>query len=345
MLFLFVWIALFFGANAFLKGITAAQKRSVFPHIEKLVKNQHYTLFSASLHLLAIVACISSISLCSSILLGRTPFDTFLAGASQKKKSLSASLFLLDCSGSMAEPFGNRGKRSKLDVMKKSIIKAVESHDKKNGMKPLLGADIFARASIAQVPLTYDRDYFYQKIADLSCVDQDRLNGTATGYALMKSILSIISTKILAEKKKEGAEIVSEIRCIIISDGIEEPHPDDAKDEFRSMRLLPALQLAQQQNIIVESILIGKGWQNLSRGEKERMDQEIAKTGGKVEYIEYEESLTGAIERAIGKNSSFVLPQSQVFPLSFSLSLYSMLSIMAIRGGRLLYRMKKEDRP
>ncbi len=193
------------------------------------------------------------------------PLFWFVSGPSRSMPTEGrVLLFDIDVSGSMEEPFvGDRGssvqsqKNSKIEVAKKtleSIVKAVSSGDE--GRQHLFGLSHFARASFVDCPLTYDQSYLLKKASELTPVQASFMDGTELGYALFKSIQEVLATRKLAQQLGTISIPLDSQAIIIITDGIEDPHPLDKQDQFRSMPLRQSLQMSKEAQIRVYFISV-----------------------------------------------------------------------------------------
>ncbi len=286
----------------------------VFPHLERMSVHKQKTpslmlriqrLCSTRgisfLSLLMTVLCL--IAFLVSALTSFSPFKGGLFSSFQEFPSVPVNktgrinLFIIDCSGSMAEAFGSRDGEKKLKVVQDALIASIKKRDSQGGAGDLIGVNAFARVAMTVVPLMYDREALFDAIKRLHPIQDEKLNGTSTGYALYKTAAQLIATRQL-EKKEENK--ISP-RCILISDGIEEPHPLDRKDQFRSLRLIQSLQIAAANGIIVDYIFIGQGLRGISSDEKDRIIKAVQATGGEFREVQFQTALEPTLDDILMK--------------------------------------------
>lgn len=325
------------------------------PHLEKIEKSILYDrrldfqrLCSCGIVLSTCLTLFSLLALLTVNCTGYNPFQGTLKISMPSRlnpKSMSAVVFLVDCSGSMANSFSASSEgQSKISLVKDALKNAITSSDEKLGMTTLLGLDSFARVCTTVVPLTYDRKYFISQIDALYAVEKDAINGTATGYALMKALLEIISSRVLEEKVDLKVSI-PQPKCIIISDGIEEPNPSDANEPYRSMRVLQSLKIAKQNNILVDYVLLGSGWDEISPDEQQRLRQAVEDTGGALRHVEYESALTAIVESMIVQNQqkeTYTIPQVPSDGMIFMyMALVSVSAIFLLRTLSFVFEKRR----
>ncbi len=345
----FLWMLLFcttlFLTYLFFQWRNSRQQKIAMPHIEKVYSLPRLSYEVLSYRLITFFGLLSTISMVVffvSSIVGINPFDRFFNAkhfTSFKPKSTTAFLFLIDCSGSMKQPFSPSNKSQKIEVVRTALQKGIEGANL--NYTPLIGLDAFARISRTVIPMTYNREYIFSQIKKLDVQTQERLQGTATGYALLKGILQILSSRILEKNTSTPAIIPS--RCILVTDGIEEPHPEDYQEPYRSMRMLQALELAHKNNIIVDYVLLGNAWKALSQDEQERIQNAIIKTKGSMYQIEGDErALSSAITsclRAQDINVQYTIPHTNNRDMIY-ITLFGIGCILLIRG--LFFLFEKE---
>ncbi len=341
----------------YLRSKKSILQRLYIPHLEKL---QHTTaspkdtvfyinrIISVIIWLSAWLSIVSMTFLCASLITTENPLErisNYLTGVSPRfrPKSLSASIFLIDCSGSMSQPYVSSSPHtSRLDTVKRALLQSIQAVDESTGLITLIGIDAFARVSETKVPLTYDRKYIFSQIEQLQAITNDHLNGTACGYALMKAVLKIVSSGILQQKKQNTDVFQPPVtKCIIVSDGIEEPHPEDKIEPYRSMRLIQSLTFAQQNHIIVDYVLIGPSWNDMHPDERSRLTAAVEATGGHLRHIEFGSALSSTLENMLLENSekdSYRIPYTSHNLLwALYIALFGVMAIMFGRGILLMY--------
>lgn len=174
-----------------------------------------------------------------------------------------ALYFLLDESGSMIEKVttqNDRGSRieiPKIDLAKQSILEFVEGKQGLNlpGRKDdLVGLIAFARVPEVLCPLTLNRQEIKAKLSTVQPIQDDARNGTAIGYAIFKAVNIIVATKHFADRQQDAHKSVYSITnqaIIIITDGLQSPHPDDKDNPFRFMPPDEAINYAKDNGVRV----------------------------------------------------------------------------------------------
>jgi Ca-activated chloride channel family protein len=173
-----------------------------------------------------------------------------------------ALYFLLDRSGSMREG-------EKMALMKKITREYLLSEERQNDA---VGLVAFARSAEILSPLTFDHQAVAKKLETLTPIGSKREEGTAIGYAIYKTV-SLLS---LMPGLKEPA-------VIVVTDGIQLPHPEDRGDRLRSMSIEEAAAFAAENKVRVYILSIDR---SLSEGEfvpiQREMEKASEKTGGKM---------------------------------------------------------------
>lgn len=189
-------------------------------------------------------------------------------------------LFVVDRSGSMAEPMPGNPSVSKMATVQDGLKTCLATIDDNGGANDLIGLITLARVANIKVPLTRDRTFFIHEINKLVPETIENLNGTAIGYAIFKSVTLLTACHFLAAEEKNPQKTASTI--ILITDGLEEPNPADRTDRFRSMRSFTALTIAKENHIRVQYVNVDKNsYQQLSADERDRLQKAVEATGGK----------------------------------------------------------------
>ncbi len=218
----------------------------------------------------------------------------FISGKSRvypAPTSSRALFFVIDRSGSMNEPLGNV---SKMDAVKEGVKGFLEGERGDD----LFGLLSFARAAMVRVPLSRDRAFFKQSLAHISPETKDRYNGTALGYAIFKSVCLIEACRQFAKAEKESHFVGQAV--IVITDGLEEPHPADKSHPFRSMPYERALEYARQRGVRVHYLNIDKkSYEKMPFIDREDLRRLVQATGG----VYGEVSLTHSLEQLLSRIS------------------------------------------
>lgn len=172
-----------------------------------------------------------------------------------------ALYFVLDRSGSMQKevslisPGGKRYTLTRLEYLKRVTSQFIRG-DRSLGLggrpNDLVGMVSFARTAHVLSPLTLDHEELLSKLSDLQVVDQQTYDGTAMGYAVFKTVNLIAATKHFAEELiKEGKpayEIKSTV-VVLVTDGLQNTHPDDRAHPLRSQEIQQAAEYAEKQGV------------------------------------------------------------------------------------------------
>jgi len=204
----------------------------------------------------------------------------------------NALYFLIDQSGSMAEKVvsENLEKQTKLEIAKEAVSNYLD-----RTQDTVIGLVAFARAAQTLSPLTLDRDQIEAKLAVIEPVTQKQFNGTAIGYAIFKTVNTIVATKYFAERQKERQKPAYSIEnqaIIVISDGLQAPHPDDRQHPFRYIPVEDALYYAAQNNVRVYFIGVDPIFRRSdAQAEVQALSRQIDKTGGRLFVMSQEHAL------------------------------------------------------
>lgn len=239
------------------------------------------------LRALDFLAIVSFVLLCVYALVGGGPLSFFYAHFSspmQEKAIYSRRVFfVIDRSGSMEEKILDQNQVPKIDVVKEAVSSAVVEAARLHGENDLFGLETFARSATVVVPLTRNRNFFLRTLKNINPETIDYLNGTAIGYAIFKATTLITACNELAEKSSASQnESLFDSSIILITDGLEEPHPDDRKSSYRSMRNKEALRIAKDNQITVNYINIDKSsYQRMPSSERDTLIDAVQDTGGR----------------------------------------------------------------
>jgi Ca-activated chloride channel homolog len=207
-------------------------------------------------------------------------------------RSGNALYFVIDQSGSMAEKVvSGLNKEAKLTVAKDAVNQFL-SQDSND----LVGLVAFARAARTISPLTLDRSQVQAELQTLTPITDPKFNGTALGYAIFKTVHTIVATKYFAERqKKEGkaAFSIENQAIVVITDGLQAPHPEDQMHPFRYIPVQEALRYASQNAIKVYFIGVDPIFRtHAAQAEVQELQAQITKTGGKLFLMSPEQPLS-----------------------------------------------------
>jgi Ca-activated chloride channel homolog len=195
-----------------------------------------------------------------------------------------ALYYILDQSGSMQEKVSvETGDSSeqvpKIEVAINAIKTSLQERD-----QDLVGLIAFARAARVLCPLTLDRNELLQKLQAIKPLQEDAVNGTAIGYALFKAVNIFVATSYFEEKQKEKNKPVYEIKSraiIVITDGLQSPHPDDRQNPFRFMPVHEAIRYAKENKVRVYFIGVDPIFKKSEfRTDVEEIKAAVESTGG-----------------------------------------------------------------
>lgn len=217
-------------------------------------------------------------------LIGSGPLESYLKPVNITPMPSTASsryvFFLVDRSGSMAEPMPGDPKKTKSAVVQAGLLDCINTIDTHGGESDLLGLITFARVAKIDVPLSRDRDFLTNTINAIVPETIERFNGTATGYAIFKTVALIEACRSFASGEKMQSDVGN--TAILITDGLEEPNPADRSDPYRSMRTPQALSSAAENHVKIFYINIDKNsYQQLLPDERDRLRQAVEATGGR----------------------------------------------------------------
>jgi Ca-activated chloride channel family protein len=227
--------------------------------------------------------------------------------------------FLLDRSGSMNETVTSSfGTIRKIDLAKKAIEGFVEKRT-----EDLIGLIAFSRIADVICPLTLDRALFLSRLSLLEPVTEDRLNGTAIGYAIFKTVNIIDATKYYAKQHKSDEMAVYTIKnevIIIVTDGLQSPHPDDRGNRLRSMPLDEAFAYAKTHKTRIYFIGVDPIFTRPEfASDVKEMREEIAATGGAFFLANEVLPIVDVLKKINTLEKSVIMPGSSPVPVGYSL--------------------------
>ncbi len=237
-----------------------------------------------------------------------------------------AIYLVLDRSGSMREEMhvqSSQGKRillPRMDVLKQItslFIKGNDSAQLSGHRNDLIGLVSFARIANVMVPLTLDHQVVLEQLAKLETVEALQENGTAIGYALFKTVNLIKATKYFSENLvKEGkpAYTIHDTAIVLVTDGIQEPNPDDHSHPLRNIDIASAVEGAKEAGIRLYVININPDIMapQFARAKAE-LEQAALATGGQF-FLARDPQALVSIYQEIDHFEQSLLPQErQVF--------------------------------
>lgn len=174
-----------------------------------------------------------------------------------------AIYLVLDQSGSMAQSVTSRladgqlVNMSKIDLLKQ-VTRAFIEGDPHYGLKgrpnDLIGLVEFARTAQVVIPLTLDRKALLEKLEALNVVPDATQDGTAIGYAILKTANLIAATRNYARDLIGQGKPAYEIKnfvIILVTDGLQDPNPIDKESKWRNIDPREVAQTIMDQGIRV----------------------------------------------------------------------------------------------
>ncbi|MBS0654482.1 MAG: VWA domain-containing protein [Verrucomicrobia bacterium] len=204
-----------------------------------------------------------------------------------------ALYFLLDQSGSMIEqvsvttPSGEIDKERKIDIAKRVISQFIlgdEALNMPGRENDLIGLVAFARVPNVISPLTLDRQKVVDSLMALQPIQEARLNGTAIGYAIFKTVNMIVATKYFAERNSQNSKpayVIDNQAIVIVTDGLQSPNPADKFSQFRFMPPDEALDYARANGVRIYYVGVDPIFARAETADEvRRLKSELQKTGG-----------------------------------------------------------------
>lgn len=251
-----------------------------------------------------------------------------------------ALFLLIDQSGSMGESIGVKEtkeglfKQSKLDRLKEITGPFIL------GRKgDLLGLVSFARGANVLSPLSLSSNELLEKLKGIQVVTKEDENGTAIGYAIYKTA-HLISEFAAASPYKIHQPVM-----IVLTDGLQDPHPADFGNPYRTMGLEEAATFAKEKGIrlyIVNfepQITEEKFKPNLNE-----MERAVKLTGGKLLLVINLDHVAEAlkeidlIEKSAFKSPEYLTQTLQHSYFAYFASLGLVALIAAVALGETLFR-------
>ncbi len=259
-------------------------------------------------------------------LVGDGPLRSFSNKTIQRSMPLASSRLIslvIDRSGSMTEKMPDNEAYTKIYLVQKeveSFIKELDAND-------LISLTGFARVAKLLVPFSRDRSFLFSALSSFTPETSPSLNGTALGYAIFKTVRLILACKSFAAQTGQKDVFIGR-SMIVITDGIEEPNPEDRTNPFRFMRQDQALENAAQAKVAVYYINVDRNTcKMLRQDEREALSSAVMRTGGKYYEVTPGASLRKILEQIAAKESRTVsLPREANLSLGYWLLIFSMLA-------------------
>jgi Ca-activated chloride channel homolog len=158
-----------------------------------------------------------------------------------------AIYLVLDQSGSMAQkvvtriPGNGYQSLAKFELVRQvtsSFIRGDAALNLPGRPNDLIGLVEFARTAQVVVPLTLDRKELLDKLAHFKPIEDPTQDGTAIGYALLKTGRLITATRDYARDLLGHGKPAYEIKnslIILVTDGLQDPNPADKGSKWRQI--------------------------------------------------------------------------------------------------------------
>ncbi|MCB1135270.1 MAG: VWA domain-containing protein, partial [Chlamydiia bacterium] len=172
-----------------------------------------------------------------------------------------AIYLVLDQSGSMREEMmmttetGRRVRMTRMDALKQvtaQFIKGSRHVGLEGRRQDQIGLVSFARVAQVLVPLTLDHGYVLQTLSQLNPVERREEDGTAIGYAILKTAHLITASKHFAQdliQEGKPAYMAKSQVIILVTDGVAYTNPLDQDHPLRTTSVADAAAYAQEQGI------------------------------------------------------------------------------------------------
>ena len=186
----------------------------------------------------------------------------------------------LDRSRSMSQKVIGGGSKFKM-------LQKISARFVKERPNDLIGLLAFARGTEIKVPLTLEHQALLDQLANLRFVDRLEEDGTAMGYALYKGahLLQFVQSQELPYHIKSRV-------VLMVTDGIQDPHPKDAENALRAMPLIDAASYAKKLGVKCYLINVDpKMTFDYMAPHRHQMEKACSLTGGKVFFVDTPDKL------------------------------------------------------
>lgn len=205
-----------------------------------------------------------------------------------------AIYLVLDQSGSMAQKMtirtedGHYVTGTKIDLLRQATKNFIIGNPElKLPGRPndLIGLVEFARTAHVAIPLTLDRKSLLEAVEAFDVVKDPSQDGTAIGYAILKTARLIAATREYARDLIGQGKPAYEIKnsaIILVTDGFQDPNPDDKNSRWRQMEPLEVANAIKELGIHVYIVNVEPGFNSEEFAPHRRQLQRAAEaTGGK----------------------------------------------------------------
>jgi|GEM_PF-753031 len=205
---------------------------------------------------------------------------------------------VVDVSGSMEEEVQVTVDRKQLRMSRLELLKRLTSQFVKGNRRlnlqgrrnDMIGLVSFARVAHVLVPLTLDHEAVVEHLAKLRTVRRNDQEGTALGYAVLKTANMIAATKHFAQdlvKEGQPAYDIKNTIMIVITDGFQNPHPLDQEHHLRNIGVEEAAKVAKDNDIRVYIINVERAiLRQRYLPQKQQLENAATMTGGKFYVVD-----------------------------------------------------------
>lgn len=207
-----------------------------------------------------------------------------------------AIYLVVDQSGSMAQKVHVIDEKQrfvtipKIDLLKQVTLQFVQQRP-----QDLIGLVSFARRAQVLSPLTLDHKAIISKLSNLQVVANKDEDGTAMGYALLKTINLITATRHYAQELDNNIPdyLIKNAIIILVTDGFPAPNPLDQEIPLRNVDMDNAASIAKENHVRIYLITIDPALQSSEFIPHRNLMQRVADTtGGKYYLIDNVTSLS-----------------------------------------------------
>ncbi len=170
-----------------------------------------------------------------------------------------AFYLLIDRSGSMRQNAAGAFTDEGLPLSKMTLLKEVATAFIEQRPNDLLGLVAFSRSADVVAPLTLDHVAVSRALQEINLVDNPDDDGTGIGYAIFKTVSSIVATKHFGQQiqaEKKPSYTIDRVVIILLTDGFQSTNPLDTGDWRRTMPMEDAAAFAKAKDVRVYLINI-----------------------------------------------------------------------------------------
>ena len=138
---------------------------------------------------------------------------------------------------------------TRLQLLKEVTERFIEGHP-----NDLFGLVTFARTAQIEAPLTLDHQTVRRRLLEIKAVDDPNEDGTGIGYAIYKTVSSIVATRHFGETltpDEAPPYTIHDAVLLVVTDGFQSPNPMDEGQWLRAMGLEDAAAYAREHGVKV----------------------------------------------------------------------------------------------